>query len=171
MASMNKKIIQGKMASAGYSMLEALLAVAVGLILVAMAIPSARSAIATYELDAAVDSAEGAIQGPRYQAIMHGYPYQVDFNSATNLIQISSEIPPAVTFTATGNAVPISAEAVTLGVGTASSGSTGHLILQFKGNGSVSISSGQTAPAVLTITYNGVTRTLMVSNYGSVTVQ
>ncbi len=171
MASMNKKIIQGKMASAGYSALEVLIAVAVGLILVAMAIPGARSAIATYELDAAVDSAEGAIQGPRYQAIMHGYPYQVDFNSATNLIQVSSEIPPAVTFTATGSAVPISAEAVVLGVGTASGSSAGHLTLQFKGNGSVSISSGQTAPAVLTITYNGVTRTLTVSNYGSVSVQ
>jgi len=171
MASMKKKIIQGKMATAGYSMLEALLAVAVGLILVALAIPGARSAIASYELDAAVDNAVGAIQGPRYQAIMHGYPYQVDFNSTTKTIQISSEIPPATTFSATGNALPISAEAVTLGVGTPNSSSAGHLILQFKGNGSVSISSGQTMPAILTITYNRVTKTLTVSNYGSVSVQ
>jgi type IV fimbrial biogenesis protein FimT len=170
MASMNKKIIQKNWAAAGFSMLEALIVVAIGLLLTAMAVPSARTAIATYQLDAAVDTAAGALQGPRYQAIMHGYTYQVDFNGTTNQIQLSSEIPPATTFSSIGSAVPISTSAVTVGVGTPNSGSAGHLILQCKPNGSVTTASGQAMPASLTITYNGTTKTLTVSNYGSVSI-
>lgn len=170
MASMNKKISYAKRAAAGFSMLEAMIVVTIGLVLASLAIPSARSAYATYQLDAAVDNAAGSIQGPRYQAIMHGYPYQVDFNSTTNLIQVSSEIPPATTFSTTAAALPISSEPVTLGIGTPASSSAGHLILQFKANGSVSASSGQTMPASLTIAYNGTTKTMTVSNYGSVSV-
>src|ERR1019366_3923878 len=68
--------------SAAYSLIELMLVVAIAMVLGAMAIPQARSAIASYELAAAVDSASGAIQTTRYQAIMHGYPYQVAFSSA-----------------------------------------------------------------------------------------
>jgi prepilin-type N-terminal cleavage/methylation domain-containing protein len=170
-ASMSKKSIHGYGAASGFSLVELLLVVAVGLILSAMAIPVARTAIASYQLDAAVDSVSGAIQGARYQAIMHGYLYQVDFNSATNQFQLSSEIPPAATFSSVGTAVPISSSPVTLGVGTTNSNSTGQVIMQFKPNGSVSVTSGQSMPLSLTISYNGATKTLTVSNYGSVSIQ
>ena len=156
---------------AGYSLIELMLVVLIATVMGAMAIPQARSAIASYQLSAAVDSATGIIQGTRYQAIMHGYLYQVDFNSTTNAYQISSEAPPATAFSTVGSAIPISASNVVMGVGTASSGSTGHLILQFKANGAVIIASGQSAPASFTIAYNGTTKTLTVSNYGSITVQ
>ncbi len=171
MASMNKKIIHGNWAAAGFTIMELLLVVAVSLILAAMAIPTARTAIASYQLDAAVDSAAGTIQGQRYQAIMHGYPYQVDFNSATNESQVSSQIPPATSFSNLGNPVLISDSQVVLGVGAAGSSFAGHLILQFKPNGSVTASSGQSMPASLTISYNGTTKTLTVSNYGSISIQ
>src|ERR1039458_6344522 len=68
---------------AGYSLIELMLVVLIAMVMGAMAIPQARSAIASYQLSAAVDSATGIIQGTRYQAIMHGYLYQVDFNSTT----------------------------------------------------------------------------------------
>ena len=152
----------------GFSILELLVVVSVVLVLTSMAIPAALSAMKSYQLDAAADSASGAIQGARYQAIMHGYSYQLDFNSTTNQFQVSSEVPPAVTFSTVGSAVPISGSNVTMGVGTASSGSTGHLIFQFKPNGSVSITSGQSMPGVLTIAFNGTTKHLTVSNYGSI---
>lgn len=152
-------------------MIELLIIVCLVMILTAIAIPTTRSAMATYQLDAAVDSVTGAIQSTRYQAIMHGYLHQVDFNSADNQIQVSSEVPPATTLTAVGAPVPISASPVTLGVGTPSSGSAGHAILQFKANGSVSIVSGQPAPLSLTLSYHGTTKTLTVSKYGSISVQ
>jgi Tfp pilus assembly protein FimT len=155
----------------GFTMLEAVLVMLIALLMAAMAIPSARSALASYELIAAVDSVTGSIQATRYQAIMHGYAYQVDINSVTNQIQVSSEIPPATTFSSTSSAVPISAEAVTVGVGTANSSSTGHATLQFKPNGAVVIASGQASPMVLTVSYNGTTKTITVSNYGSISVQ
>jgi Tfp pilus assembly protein FimT len=157
--------------SRGFTIIELLLVVIFGMIMAAMAIPATRSAIASLQLSAAVDSASGAIQSTRYQAIMHGYPYQVDFDSTANTFQISNEVPPSTTFTAVGNAVPVSASSVTIGVGTTNSSSTGHLILQLKSNGSVTASSGQSMPVSFTITYNGTTKTLTVSNYGAVSVQ
>jgi Tfp pilus assembly protein FimT len=143
----------------------------VGSILTAMAFPVAQSAIASLQLDAAVDSASGAIQSTRYQAIMHGYPYQVDINATTNTFQISNEVPPASTFSPVGSSVPISGSNITIGVGTTNSSSSGHLILQLKANGSVTASSGQSMPASFTISYNGTTKTLTVSNYGAISVQ
>lgn len=107
----------------GFSIIELLIIVCLVMIIAAIAIPTTRSAMATYQLDAAVDSVTGAIQSARYQAIMHGYPYQVDFNSANQQIQVSSEPPPATTFSAVAAAVPISGSAITLGVGTPSSSS------------------------------------------------
>jgi Tfp pilus assembly protein FimT len=154
--------------AAGFSVLELLLIVSVILILSGLAIPAGRSAMKTYQLDAAADSTYGAIQAARYQAIMHGYLYQVDINSNNNQIQVSSEVPPAVTFSSVGSALPISGSQVTVGVGTASAGLAGHLILQFKANGSVSVTSGQSIPASLTIAYNGTTKHLTVSNYGAI---
>jgi prepilin-type N-terminal cleavage/methylation domain-containing protein len=168
MVGMSKKSIHGNSAAPGFSILEVLVVVSVVLILTGMAIPAGRTAMKSYQLDAAADSATGAIQGARYQAIMHGYSYQLDFDSTTNKFQLSNEVPPAVTFSSVGSTVPISGSPITIGVGTASSGSTGHLILLFKANGAVSITSGQSMPANLTISYNGTTKHLTVSNYGSI---
>lgn len=153
-----QRLCQGG-SSAGYSAVEMLLVVTISIIMCAMAIPATRSAIATYQLTAAVDSARGAIQATRYQAIMHGYPYQVAFNPTGNTIQILSEAPPATTFTAVGPAVPLSAELVTLSAATT---------LQFKPNGSVSAPLGT---MTFSISYKGTTKTLTVSNYGSISVQ
>jgi type II secretion system protein H len=171
MVSMSKQSNLKKRVAAGFSLLEAVIVMLVALVMAAMAIPAARSAIASYELDAAVDSVTGAIQSTRYQAIMRGYPYQVDVNGTTNQIQVSSEIPPATTYSAIAAALPISSDSVTVGVGTANTSSTGHAILQCKPNGAILIASGQAATMSLTISYNGTTKTVTVSNYGSITVQ
>jgi Tfp pilus assembly protein FimT len=156
--SLRQRLCQGR-SSAGYSAVELLLVVTISIIMCAMAIPTVQSAMASYELNAAVDSARGAIQATRYQAIMHGYPYQVAFNPTGNTIQILSEAPPATTFTNVGAAVPLSPEAVTLSAATT---------LQFKPNGSVSAPLGA---MTFSISYKGTTKTLTVSNYGSISVQ
>jgi Tfp pilus assembly protein FimT len=156
--------------STGLSVLELVLVVALAMVMGTMAIPATRSAVATYQLDSAADNAAGAIQVTRYQAIMNGYPYQVNFNSSNNQFQVLSEVPPATTFSTVGNAVLISPQSVTMGVGTAGTGFTGHLVLQFNPNGSVSVVSGQTAPATFTIAYNGTTKHFTVANYGTISI-
>jgi Tfp pilus assembly protein FimT len=156
---------------AGFTLVELLLVIAFTLIMLALSVPTVRMTVASFHLDGAVDTVSGTIQSTRYLAIMHGYPYQVDINSTTNQFTVLSEAPPATAFTAVGNAVSISTAPVVVGVGTASSSNTGHLILQFKANGSVSITSGQATPISLTVAYNGTTKTLTVSNYGSISVQ
>ena len=109
----------------GFSLIEILVALLIGSVLTAMAIPATRSALASYQLDAALDSVTGAIQGTRYQAISAG----------------------------------------------TSGGSPAHATLQFKANGAVLVASGQTPPLSFTISYNGTTKTITVSNYGSISVQ
>jgi Tfp pilus assembly protein FimT len=171
MFPLGKKRIPEKKNEPGFSVIELLLVVAFALVMAAISIPAVRSTIASYQLDGAVDTVSGAIQSTRYQAIMHGYPYQVDIDSTANQYTILSEAPPANAFTAVGSALLISPTPVVIGVGTASSSVSGHLILQFKANGSISIVSGQAAPINFTIAYNGTTKTITVSNYGSITVQ
>jgi Tfp pilus assembly protein FimT len=170
MASMSKNMNHRKSTTSGFNILELLVVMVITLVMAVMAFPAANSAIATYKLDAAADSASGALQGTSYQAIMHGYPYQVNFNTTTNTFQVLNEVPPASTFSNVGSAVPISGSKVVMAVGTGGTGYTGQLVMQFSPNGSVSIVSGQTMPATFTIAYNGTTKHFTVSNYGSVSI-
>jgi len=168
MASMNKKIMRGNRSTAGLTMVELLLVVAVGMVMTAVAIPTTRSLMASYQLAAAAQTTAGVIQSTRYQAIMNGYPYRVDFNSTANQYTVSSQVPPATSFSAVSSNNPISTSSITLGVGTPNSSSAGHAIFQFNPNGTVSVTSGQAMPLALTIAYNGTTKHLTVSNYGSI---
>lgn len=155
-----KNRIKGRRCGAvGHTMIEMLIVITIALILTAMAIPATTSVVSNYRLSAAVDSATGAIQTTRYQAIMHGYPYQVAFNTVNNTFQVLSEVPPAATFSNVGVAVPLSGSQITLSAPTT---------LQFKPNGSVSAVVGAMN---FTISYYGTTKTLTVSNYGSISVQ
>jgi Tfp pilus assembly protein FimT len=156
---MNKGTISKKCGAAGIGLVEVVIVVAVVGILCAIGIPSTRAAIASYQLSAAVDSATGAIQTTRYQAIRNGYMFQVHFDATQNMYQVLSEVPPATSFSNVGGAVPLSGSPITLSATTT---------LQFKPNGSVSATVGAMN---FTISKNGVTKTLTVSNYGSISVQ
>lgn len=170
MLSMPRKNIHGNGSTAGFSMVELLIVVAIGIVLAALAIPTTRSLVASYQLDAASQTISGAIQSTRYQAIMNGYPYQLDFNSTTNKMQVSNKVPPANSYSSVGSAAPISNSNMTLGIGTPNSSSAGHATFQFNPNGAVSVTTGQAMPLSITIAYNGTTKHLAVSNYGSVSV-
>jgi type II secretory pathway pseudopilin PulG len=138
---------------------ELLLVVSLVTVLTAMAIPKFSSAMSSYKLNAAVESAEGAIQATRYQAIMHGYQYQVAFDATHNTYQVLSEVPPATTFSNVGSAIPLSGAPITVSAATT---------LLLKPNGSVSATAGAMN---FSISYQGATKTLTVSNYGSISVQ
>jgi type IV fimbrial biogenesis protein FimT len=146
--------------SAGFTMMEAALTLAMVGILLAFGIPSLFSTVKIFELNAASDSITWAIQTTRYQAIMKGYPYQLTLNATNKTFQLASEPTGAGSFSNVGSAIPISGDPITLGAGT---------VLQFKGNGSVSATAGNSQ--TITVSYAGRTKTITVSNYGSITVQ
>lgn len=146
--------------AAGFTMMEAALIVAIVGILVAFGIPSLFSTVNVFRLSAAVDSITWSIQTTRYQSIMKGIPYQLTLNKTNNTYQVANEPAGATSFANVGSAIPISGSAITLGAGT---------VLQFKGNGSVTATAGNSQ--VITVTYSGRTKTITVSNYGSITVQ
>jgi type IV fimbrial biogenesis protein FimT len=146
--------------AAGFTMMEAALTVSIVGILLAFGIPSMFSTVKIFRLNAASDSITWEIQTTRYQAIMKGYPFQLTLNSTNNTYQVASEPTGASTFSNIGSAIPISGSPITLGAGT---------VLQFKGNGSVAATAGNSQ--TITLSYAGRTKTITVTNYGSITVQ
>jgi len=143
----------------GFTLLELLVVLLIVLVLSAIALPQLQAALNSYRLNAAVSASTWAIQTTRYQAIMHGYPYQIAFNAANNTFQVSSEPGGAAGFASVGNAVPFTNQLVTFSTNTT---------LQFSPNGSVSPVLGAMTYAISN--QNG-TKNVTVSNYGSITIQ
>lgn len=141
----------------GYTLTEALLIVVVVLILSVMAFPALIGATDVSRLNAAVETASGAIKSTRFQAIMKGYPFRLVFNSGTNSYQVSSDPNNTGTYSNVGGAVPVSSSAITLSAGPT---------LTFKANGILT-----TTNPSFTVSYKGRSKQITVSNYGSVSVQ
>jgi type IV fimbrial biogenesis protein FimT len=144
----------------GFTMMEAALTVAIVGILLAFGIPSIFSTVKIFTLTAAADSITWSIQTTRYQAIMHGYSFQLTLNAANNTYQVASQPTGSGSFINVGTAIPISGSPVVIGAGT---------VLQFKGNGSVAATVGNSQ--IITVSYVGRTKTITVTNYGSISVQ
>ena len=142
----------------GFTLIEVIMAMLVGLILTAIAIPQVKSAVYSYRLNSAVSMAQWAIQSTRFQALQQGYPYQVVFTASTMSYQIQN-LPSGSTYVNVGSPVPLSAWTMTFSQNTT---------INFKPNGMVTATVGSN---VFTITYQGTTHTITVSNYGNVTVQ
>jgi prepilin-type N-terminal cleavage/methylation domain-containing protein len=141
----------------GFSMIELVMAMMVGLIATAMALPQVKSTIYYYRLNSAVAMAKWAIQSTRFQALQQGYPYQVAFSATNKNYQIQN-LPSGTTYLNVGNTVPLSGSGITVSADTT---------LNFKPNGMVTATVGSNS---FTMTYQGSTKTLTVSNYGNVTV-
>ena len=147
--------------SDGFSLLEIVITLAVVSTMVAMALPTTVNALRNYRLTAAVASATGAISATRYQAIMHGCPYNLTFNSTNVTYQVASELPGAASFTNLGGAVPLS------GVGDVTINQT--TTLQFNANGTVSATTGTMS---FTISNGGpLPKTITVTGVGDVSCQ
>ena len=137
----------------------------ISVVATAITVPSVQSFLYYYRLRSAVASVTWAIQSTRFQALEQGYPYQVTITGTSSgsafsspSYQIASEPVGTSSFTATATAVPLSGSPVVLNAIT---------VLQFKGNGSVSATTGSLS---FTLTYQGNTKTVTVSNYGNVDV-
>jgi len=139
----------------GFTMLELVIVLAVGSILTAMAIPQVRSGLYSYRLNSAVAMAKWAIQSTRFQALMKGYPYQVVFSAANTNYQIQN-LPSGTTYANVGSVVPLAGSPMTVNQ---------DATINFLPNGFVTSSVTS-----FTITYQGMTKTIAVSNYGNVSV-
>ena len=141
----------------GYSLVELLFVVAIGIILMGIAIPQVKTQMYNYRLNSAVAMAKWAIQSTRFQALMKGYKYQVAFSAANNNYQIQN-LPSGTTYQNVGTTVPLSSWPMPVSQDTT---------INFQPNGRVTEPVGTNS---FTITYHGTTKTITVSNYGNVTV-
>jgi Tfp pilus assembly protein FimT len=140
----------------GFSIVELMLVILIGIILTAIALPEVQSSLYNYRLRGAVSMATWAIQSTRYQALMEGVPYQVVLTSASNQYQVQGFIGGA--YTNVGGVVPLSSLPVALSADTT---------LNFRPNGSVTAPVGALN---FTITYQGVCQRVTVTNYGNVSI-
>ncbi len=147
-----------KSRACGYTVLELIMGMLIASVLTAMAIPQVSSMRNQYRLQGAVASSTWAIQSTRYQALMSGYPYQVVFSKAASTYQIQNLPVGAGAYANVGTAVPLSGESVSLNQDTT---------LRFSPNGSVSAPTGTLN---FTLSYNGSTKSITVSNYGNISV-
>lgn len=143
--------------SRGFSLVEIIMAMLIGTILTAVAIPTVKYGIYNYRINSAVAMAKWAIQSTRFQALAKGYPYQVVFTASSASYQIQN-LPSGTTYQNVGSAVPLASWPMTFSQNTT---------INFLPNGFVSATVGSNA---FTITYQGVTATVTVSNYGNVAV-
>jgi prepilin-type N-terminal cleavage/methylation domain-containing protein len=157
--------------SRGFTLLELLLVIAVGMILAAIAVPVISNTMRVYAMRSAITSLTGTISSSRYQAIFHGCKSQVVITAATYSYQLQSEAPAfggqtcAAAFTNVGGVTPLMGRGVALGA---------DITLTFSPGGSV-ISNPVANPIVLNLTYPGFLTTvpaekITVSNYGNITV-
>jgi Tfp pilus assembly protein FimT len=140
-------------------MIELVMVVAVGIILAAFAVPVITGEMEVLRLNSAAVSAAGAISATRYQAIMHGYKYQIAFSKDNLSYQISNEAPPATAFSNVGAAVPIT--------GSKEIAMSAATTLQCNPSGTVQATVGQMN---LSLSHAGQTKTITVSNLGDVTI-
>jgi prepilin-type N-terminal cleavage/methylation domain-containing protein len=151
--------------TAGFTMIELSLVLLIAVVISVMAIPVVSAAINQYRLRSAVANATWAIQSTRFQALEESYPFQVTIagnaNGQNPSYQIASEPPGSGSFSNVGTPIPLSAQTVVISEPT---------VVQFKPNGTVTVTQNGTTATSFQITYQGYSNTVTVSNYGNVSI-
>jgi len=146
----------------GFTLIEMVMVVAVGMILAAMAVPSVRSSIQYFRVRAAVSNVTGAIQSTRYRAVFDGCSYNITIDKTANTYQVGSTTNSGnacnASFANVGTAIPFGPANVVL---------NNQTVLQFKPSGFVQATTGATT---FTLTYGSTVKTVTVSSYGNINV-
>jgi len=165
-------------AAAGFTLLEILIVLAIGLVITAIAVPMTNNAMRSYRLMAAVSASTGAIQSTRYTAIMHGYPYELTF-TPPNTYQVLTMIPPATTYSAVVNLGGILTPTPSIPITSAGEMAISRTVTyQFAPGGTVTETSNNMSFQIayinpetgLPYTTAGSSNTIKVSGVGNVTV-
>jgi len=88
-------------------MIEIAMAMLIGLIVTAIAIPQIQYGLYNYRLNSAISMATWAIQSTRFQALSKGYPFQVVFTVSTMNYQIQDLPSGSSTYANVVNGVPL----------------------------------------------------------------
>jgi prepilin-type N-terminal cleavage/methylation domain-containing protein len=154
---------RGAFSARGFTAIELLVTMAIGMVLAAFAFPLLQNATNFFRVRSAASAVNGAIQSTRFQAIFHGCPYAVAFDKTAMTYQVSTEQPNATgcaaTFTNVGSAVPIAnVSSVTLNQ---------NVTFQFRPGGLTQTTVG--VPTLI-LDAHGSKETITVSTYGNITV-
>jgi Tfp pilus assembly protein FimT len=155
--------------SRGFSTIELVIVVAIGLTMAGMVIPVIQSSVRYFALRSAVSSLTGAIQSTRYQAIFHGCKYQIAFTAATYSYQVSAELPlPATTvcsgaYANVGNPIPLAGANNQVSL-------NADVTLVFSPGGTVTATKGTLGGITLTQANRATPETIQVSTYGKILV-
>jgi prepilin-type N-terminal cleavage/methylation domain-containing protein len=153
--------------SAGFSLIEMLVTIAIILVMLAISLPFVGGNRRSYHLSQATTAVSGAIQATRYQAIMTGCSYNITFTAATTTYQVQRQ-----DLTGTPLACPVNEAFSDVGKATPWAFSkdvsmSPTTTLQFSPNGTVVATAGATTFALS----NGyTTNTITVSGVGNVKV-
>jgi prepilin-type N-terminal cleavage/methylation domain-containing protein len=149
-----------KTPSAGFTLVEIVITVAILTLLSVIAIPTIQSVLSYYRLRSAVTYLTGTIQSTRYQAISKGYAYMIVLDKATETLQVQSDPTRTSAFANVGNAVPLAGSGipVVLGQDTA---------LMLRPSGIIQPVAGS---MTMTLTLSGRTETITVASYGNIKV-
>ncbi len=175
----------------GFSGIEITVVVAIALVLMAVAVPTANTVMTAFRLQSAVNTVTGAIQMTRMQAISTTTPYKLTFTAATNTYQVwycqavsgqpCSILAPTGTYVNTmlSSVEPANSTYTGPTTGVPFAGVNSGVVLSanttffFRPGGAVQSTEGTTSCPTLapfTLTYNNVTKTITVGCYGQITV-
>ncbi|HEY2820829.1 MAG TPA: prepilin-type N-terminal cleavage/methylation domain-containing protein [Candidatus Acidoferrum sp.] len=155
----------------GFTLLELVIVVAIGLLMAAVAIPSITNTLRVYKMRSAVTGLTATVSSARYQAIFHGCKTQLVLTASNYTYQISSEQPAyggqacLTAFAPITAVLPLTSNGIALNQ---------TVTLTFSPGGGVS-SNPAMSPIQMILTYPGFTgnvpqETIRVSNYGNITV-
>jgi prepilin-type N-terminal cleavage/methylation domain-containing protein len=152
----------GRKRHRGFTLLELVMAMAVGTILTAIAVPVVVNAQKNLRLTSAVSAISGGISQTRYQSIMTSQVYTLTINAAAGTYVVTN-----VATGAAGTAIPYSTSGVAI------NGGSGTYTFLFCPNGTVwaggAACPGAGAPPAITAAYESRQINLNVSSVGNVT--
>jgi prepilin-type N-terminal cleavage/methylation domain-containing protein len=153
----------------GFSLIELLFVVMIGLIMTAMAVPLLSNGMTAFRIRGAATAVAGTVQSTRYQAIFNGYPFRLVINSAAKTYQVQSDQNRAGVFV--NYCVPAAASCPVPLMGSGSSVTLGtDTTFTFSPGGTVQSTTAAGGVTTMVLTYSGKTETITVSSYGNIKV-
>jgi prepilin-type N-terminal cleavage/methylation domain-containing protein len=153
----------------GFTLIELMVAMAIGLVMTAVSVPLVNRVFTTYKMKAAIAAVNGGILKSRYQAISAGYPLALVINAGNSTVQVQSDPTDTGVFANVGTPVPFSSLRNIVAA---------NMTLVFRPGGAIQCPQCSAAQKdakgnwLIILNYGKLpTETLTVSPYGQITVK